>query len=228
MPSSALAPIRLPGKTHRANELYEYLRQAILDGRLVPDERVVEQKIAEMASVSRTPVREALHRLEMDGLVASGGRGLVVVDHSAEEMTELCTVREELEGFASRLSASSRSELDIATLERIMEETTAATEVRNAARLIELNHLFHETIWQSARNRYLVRQLGILRGLIERRGRSTLEDETRQDESLVEHRTIFEAITSRDPEAASHATRTHFQRAMGLRLLRARETSTTR
>jgi DNA-binding GntR family transcriptional regulator len=228
MEKDSLATIALPGRTHKADELYEYLRGAILDGTLPPDERLVEQRVAKIASVSRTPVREALHRLEMDGLVSSDAGGLVVVDHSLEEMAELCTVREELESFAARLGAASRSQVDVSTLERILDETAVVAKEHDVARLIELNHLFHETIWQSARNRYLARELGVLRGLIERRGRSTLTDERRQGEAVDEHMAIFEAIAARDSEAAAEATRTHFQRAMALRLLQIRERESAR
>ena len=221
---SSLRTIRLPGRTHRADELYEYLRRAILDDRLRPHERIVEQKIAKVASVSRTPVREALHRLEMDGLVVADGRGLVVVDHSVDDMAELCSVREELESFAARLGAASRSEVDLSTLEWLIEETATATEAHDVLRLVELNHLFHETIWQAARNRYLAHQLEALRGLIERRGdQSTLIDETRQVEALDEHTSIYRAFVDRDAAAAEQTTRRHFRRAMGLRLMQLRE-----
>lgn len=224
MAKSSLKAIRLPGRTHRADELYEYLRRAILDGTLAPDERIVEQRIARVASVSRTPVREALHRLEVDGLVVSDGRGLVVVDHSADEMAELCSVREELESLAARLGAVSRSEVDLSTLEQMIQETMSATESHNVPRLVELNHLFHETIWQTARNRYLARQLGLLRGLIEGHGDgSTLTDETRQVEALAEHTAIYQAFVDRDADAAAAATREHFRRAMAIRLMRLRE-----
>jgi DNA-binding GntR family transcriptional regulator len=223
MEEGPIDTIELPGRTHKADELYRYLRGAILDGTLPPDERLVEQRVAKIASVSRTPVREALHRLEMDGLVTPDAGGLVVVDHSLEEMVELCTVREELESFAARLAAASRSQLDVSTLERILDETAVASKEHDVARLIELNHLFHETIWQSARNRYLARELGVLRGWIERRGRSTLTDEKRQGEAVREHVAIFEAISARDAEAAAETTRTHFQRAMALRLMQVRE-----
>ena len=224
MAESSLTAIRLPGRTHRADELYDYLRRAILDGTLPPEERIVEQRIAKVASVSRTPVREALHRLEMDGLVVSDGRGLVVVDHSVDEMAELCSVREELESFAARLGAVSRSELDLSTLDQMIRETVTATKSQNVTRLIELNHLFHETIWQTARNRYLARQLGLLRGLIERRGEeSTLTDKARRAEALEEHTVIYRAFADRDADAAAKATREHFRRAMALRLMRLRE-----
>jgi DNA-binding GntR family transcriptional regulator len=224
MANGPLKAIRLPGRTHRADELYAYLRQAILDGTLPPDERVVEQRIAEVASVSRTPVREALHRLEIDGLVVSDGRGLVVVDHSVDELAELCIVREELEGLAARLGAVSRSEFDLSALEQILAEMVAVTGDHDVARLIQLNHLFHEAIWQAARNRYLAHQLETLRGMIERRGdESTLTDSDRQVQALEEHEAIYQAFVDRDADAAAAAARAHFRRAMALRLMRLRE-----
>jgi DNA-binding GntR family transcriptional regulator len=223
MADGPLTTIQLPGRTHRADELYAYLREAILDGRLPPDERVVEQRIAEVASVSRTPVREALHRLEIDGLVVSDGRGLVVVAHSVDELAELCTVREELEGLAARLGAVSRSELDLSALEQILGEMVPATEEHDVARLIQLNHLFHETIWQTARNRYLARQLETLRGLIERRDQSTLTDNARQVQALQEHEAIYQAFVDSDANAAAEATRGHSRRGMAFRLMRLRE-----
>jgi DNA-binding GntR family transcriptional regulator len=223
MANGPLKAIRLPGRTHRADELYAYLRQAILDGTLPPDERVVEQRIAEVASVSRTPVREALHRLEIDGLVVSDGRGLVVVDHSVDELAELCIVREELEGLAARLGAVSRSEFDLSALEQILAEMVAVTGDHDVARLIQLNHLFHEAIWQAARNRYLARQLETLRGLIERRDQSTLTDSDRQVQALEEHQAIYQAFVDRDADGAADAARAHSRRGMALRLMRLRE-----
>jgi DNA-binding GntR family transcriptional regulator len=218
-----LTAIRLPGRAHRADELYTYLREAILDGTLPPDERLVEQRIAEVASVSRTPVREALHRLEIDGLVVSDGRGLVVIAHSVDELAELCTVREELEGLAARLGAVSRSELDLSALEQILAEMRPATTDHDVPRLIELNHLFHETIWQTARNRYLARQLEALRGLIERRDQSTLTDNDRSAQALQEHEAIYKAFVDSDANAAAEATRVHSRRGMAFRLMRLRE-----
>lgn len=203
----------------RATELYQELRRAILDGELAPRQRLVEREIARKYSVSRTPVREAIHRLEMEGLVESSSRGAAVIDIGAAQLSELCSVRESLEGFAARLAASSASDLDISTLHALHDAAEDAVGAEDVAKQIDLNHVFHETIWHSTRNRYLMRQLGIIRDLIERRGRTTLSTGDRQREALDEHRAIMDAIARRDPIAAEEAAEHHFRAAMLARLL---------
>jgi DNA-binding GntR family transcriptional regulator len=218
-----LDPVKLPGTRSRADELYEWLRAAIISGDLKPSERLVETVIADLASVSRTPVREALHRLEVDGLVNDGGGGLEVNGFSLDELADLCAVREALEGMATELAATTRSALELETLRRITEEeeemlhgdvTTAVIERR-----IELNHVFHETLWRASRNRYLAGELANLRSLIERLQDSTLRREDRNAEAVAEHVQIFRAVEAREAEEAGNIARAHFQRAMALRLL---------
>jgi DNA-binding GntR family transcriptional regulator len=210
--------IELPGRGKRAEEVYEYLHEAILDGTLEPNERLFEEEIGNSAGVSRTPVREALHRLQMDGLVRQLGRGVVVVDFSKEEMADLCEVREGLEGFAARLAANARSELDVVTLRELVQAMEQAVESKDVPRLVALNHAFHETIWSAARNRYLAGQLRLLRGLIERRQPTTLSLPERQRQMLTEHAEILAAVDRRDAESAEAATLRHFRAAMAIRL----------
>lgn len=213
-----LSEIRLPGRRPRAQELYEALRNAILRGELEPGERLVEETIAGLASVSRTPVREALRKLEVDGLVRESGRGMVVVDFSYDDLAELCAVRETLEGLACRLAAVSRSELELAALRRIMEDIRAATARADVSRLVVLNNAFHETVWQAARNRYLAHQLRTLRGLIERLQTTTLRVPERRREAMLEHEAILDAIERGDADSAERLARDHMRKAMALRL----------
>ena len=97
------------------------------------------------------------------------------------------------------------------------DATTAVIERR-----IELNHLFHETLWRASRNRYLAGELTNLRGLIERLQDSTLRREDRNAEAVAEHAQIFMAVEARDAEEAGQVARAHFRHAMALRLLDAR------
>jgi DNA-binding GntR family transcriptional regulator len=203
----------------RAGNLYQALRRAIVEGELAPGERLVERALASKYSVSRTPVREAIHRLEMDGLVEITRSGAVVVDVSAEQLSDLCAVREALEGFASRLAATSASELDVQALRALLRASEQVVMASDVERQVELNHIFHETIWHSTRNRYLIRQLAMIRQLIERRGTTTLGTPGRQAESLAEHDAILKAIEARDPEGAESAAKAHFRKAMLLRLV---------
>jgi DNA-binding GntR family transcriptional regulator len=205
----------------RADEVYESLRYRILNGELTPNERLIEQTIAADAGVSRTPVREALHRLEVDGLVESKGRSIVVAGLSAEDLSELGTVRESLEGLAARLAALARSDIDVATLERLVADSEEAVASDDVARFVEINHAFHEVIWTSARNRYLARQLALLRSLIERRQTTTLASRERRAEALIEHAAIVRAVIARDPDSAEAAARAHFRNALTIRILNA-------
>lgn len=219
---AAMNSISLPGRGSRADEIYEVLREAILSGRLEPNERLREEEIAKTVSASRTPVREALHRLEMDGLLRQTSRGVVVTDYSADELAELCVVRESLEGVASRLAASSRSETELALIHAALDAYRAAIEGDDIGIVIETNHGFHDAIWQASHNRYLMRHLELLRGLIERLDTTTLSTPERQREGLDEHVAIAAAIEERDAERADELTRRHFSKATALRIMHKR------
>jgi DNA-binding GntR family transcriptional regulator len=213
-----LTKIILPGKRSKAEELYEFLCNAIFDGKFEPGERIIEETIAAMASVSRTPVREALRRLEADNLIQDTGQGLVVGSVSPGELAELCIVREVLEGLASRLAATARSEIDLLNLQNILHDYEQATEQQDVQRLVTLNHAFHESIWQAARNGYLFRELITLRKNIERLQNTTLSEKPRQREALAQHKAVLEAIIKQDGDTAEQLARQHFREAMAIRL----------
>jgi DNA-binding GntR family transcriptional regulator len=203
----------------RAEELYDWLREAILAGELRPRDRLVETVIADLASVSRTPVREALHRLEVDGLVNEGSGGLEVNGFTANQLADLCAVRETLEGMATSLAARSCSLLELETLRRIVREEEALLE-RDGDLIdrVDLNHRFHETIWRASRNRYLADEIQNLRSLIERLQNSTLRERQRSLEAIGEHRAIISAIEAGDDREAGSLARIHFRKAMAIRL----------
>jgi DNA-binding GntR family transcriptional regulator len=127
-----------------------------------------------------------------------------------------------MEGLAARLAARVRSDLDIAVLDGLLSLTREAAEAGDVNRLIELNHAFHETIWRVARNRFLTRQLLLLRDLIERRQDSTLYDASRQREMVDEHTAIAAAIAEQNPDAAQRVALAHLHRATALRLINQR------
>lgn len=213
-----LPPIRLRGERPRAVELYELLRTVILDGTLAADERLVEESIAAAAGVSRTPVREALHRLEVDGLVQNSSRGTIVTAFTLEELADLCSVRETLEAMATGLAASSMTDMELITLRGVQQAYRDATAAADLQRLTDTNHAFHETIWQGSRNRYLRERLVVLRSQIERLQETTLGTESRRLEALGEHEQILAAIEQRDSETAERVARLHFRKAMAMRL----------
>ena len=142
---------------------------------------------------------------------------------SLDELSDLCAVRETLEGMASELAAAARSTLELETLRQINAEEaeTIGNEPSDGvvARRVELNHLFHETIWRASRNHYLAGELKTLRGLIERTQDSTLRVSDRHGEAVAEHAAMLRALEARDADEAGSLSRAHFRHAMVVRLL---------
>lgn len=215
-----IEPVTLPGQQSRADELYDWIRSAIVAGQLRPHERLVETTLAELASVSRTPVREALRRLTSDGLVTErDSGGLEVSGFSLDELADLCAVRETLEGMATGLAAVSRSEMELATLRTITQrEESLGTTAEELEQRVALNHSFHEILWRASRNRYLADELKHLRGLIERLQDTTLRYPDRVEEAHREHLEIISALEARDVAQAEQLGRQHFRNAMARRL----------
>lgn len=204
----------------RAELVYESLREDIFNNRLRPGERVSEERIAQRLKVSRTPVREALKRLHAEGLVEiTPHRGAVVRDPSGEELAELCSVREVLEGLAARLAARSISDVELYTLERLIHEMDTAVREDRVEDLIQYNYQFHEGIWLATRNRYLARQLRQLRQFIFRLQESGMMYPGRKEEAQAEHRALFDAIAAGDPDEAERIAREHFRRGEAIRML---------
>jgi DNA-binding GntR family transcriptional regulator len=216
----SLRPFSLRGGSPRSHALYEYLREEILSGSLPPGFRLTEQDVAQAAEVSRTPVREALQRLESDGLVAdANGRGLEVRGVSPEDLAELCAVREVLEGMAGELAARSASPVEVATIQAILQREVSALESgRGADAHVELNNAFHGAVWRASHNRYLASVLLGLRDRISRMQETTLADEARREEALTEHRALVDAIVEHNAEEAGNLARLHFRTAMAARL----------
>lgn len=200
------------------DDLYDKLRTAIINGQMPPSSRIVEEEISHRYSVSRTPVRQALHRLRLDGLIRESFRALVVSEFTAEELASFCVVRDDLEALAARLAAGGRTDLDLLAMDEVLQRFVAEIGGELAG-IVQLNHDFHNIVWDGARNAFLHRQLGLVRDLIERFDSTTLATEERQRQALGEHRAIFEALQARDEDAAYAATHDHFRRATALRLL---------
>src|SRR5215475_9139715 len=138
----------------RADFVYENLRDAISDGRIAGGERVREEEIARNMGVSRTPVREALQRLQQRGLLVVGaGRGLVVAELRHDQVVELYAMREVLEGSAARFAAQRATDAEVAHLSRLQLELRQIN--KDAMKLVMLNRQFHQVIYHAAHNQYL-------------------------------------------------------------------------
>ena len=199
----------------RADYVKDRIREAIQAGRYQPGERIRETEVAEWLEVSRTPVREALRRLESDGLLTFiSWRGVVVADLDRQQVSELYVMREVLEGTAARLAARHIGEAEIDLLKVLLER--ASENEDNPDRLIEINRQFHETIYAAAHNRYLIQTLEQMRNALALLRGATFAVPGRAE--IAEHEAIYIAIRDRDPDAAEKAARAHMATAQRARL----------
>lgn len=196
---------------------YRALCRALRDGVFRPGDRLREEDIAKTLAVSRTPIREALGRLQERRLVEpSGGRGLVVRRLEVAEVLELYALREILEGAAARLAAQHASEPEIGMMENIEDALEAA--VDSEPEMGRLNRALHETIFRAARNRYVDSALRDMQDSLALLGPTTFGVKGRPSTAAQEHRAMIGAIKSRDPDLAEQRAREHMRTSLQARL----------
>ncbi|RTZ43373.1 GntR family transcriptional regulator [Candidimonas sp. SYP-B2681] len=200
----------------RSDQAYQFIVDGIEAGRLAPGTRLREIELAETMGLSRTPIREALSRLQVEGLaVNDSARGLVVTELDYSMTSELYTMREVLEGTAARLAARHASDVEIDFLNEINQRDALLTKPEDLA---ANNRLFHGTLYRCAHNRYLLKTLNSLQESMMLLGRTTLAAPGRAESSRAEHQAIVDALSRRDPEAAELAARAHIISAYRIRL----------
>jgi len=196
----------------RADFVYDSLRDAIWEGRIARGERVREEEVARSLGVSRTPVREALQRLQRRGLLVTGpGRGLIVAELSKREVIELYAMREILEGSAARFAAQHAAKPEIDMLYRLQRDLAEAAD--DALLLVKLNRRFHQAIYDAAHNQYLTQTLDTLHDSMALLHSATFRAPNRRRESDEEHRRIVAAIERHDVEEAEAIAREHIRQA---------------
>ncbi len=192
--------------------VFETIREAILDGRLKPGERVMEIQLAEKLGVSRTPVREAIRKLELEGLLIMEPRkGAYVADISLKDIEDVLEVRSPLEGLAASLAAIRAKEDEIKLLKEKAKEFKKCMENNDVQGMINKDTEFHEIILHAAKNKKLT---SIIEGLREQlqRFRVTYFTEYNIASHLVnEHQNVLHAIESREPEKASKYAQEHIE-----------------
>jgi len=196
---------------------YESLLQEILRGELFPGEILTEAALAERLQVSRTPIREALTRLEQDGLVRRTSRGMEVRERSPEEILDIYEVRILLEADAARVAAERRSNLDVISLRRIAAELDKM-DTSDPDAMAEANRTFHHAVWRAAHNEPIMDLLRRLDMHLSRYPTTTLSDPGRWEASLAEHRQLIAAIEARDGDLAARTSSEHFTAARDIRL----------
>ena len=208
--------------TSRRPAVYDRLIEEIHAGSLLPGARLTETDIAERLGVSRTPIREALRRLEAEGLVVHRPRvGATLRELSYSEVMELYEMRSVLECAAARMAARAASDIEISELAAINADMDNAR--TDPIRLYELNRQFHLALLDAAKNRFLTQAINGLQKTLLILGPTTLADSQRAEEAVAEHDAVLAALRSRDGDAAASAMQNHIQAAHRVRLRQLRD-----
>jgi DNA-binding GntR family transcriptional regulator len=207
----------LGGKGSTADAIYRVLRHGIVHGDLAPGERLGSDALAIELRVSRTPVREALRKLEAEGLAAHAGSRLVVRTLSEQDLTELFYVREALEGMAARLAAENATPSEIEEIRELLEDMETVHRRGDVDAFRRLTGEFHQLIGRASHNSRLSQTLKSLLDHVRQVQTSTLYVEGRPAEALEEHRGVLAAIVARDGERAENLARQHRRKTLVLR-----------
>jgi len=202
---------------NQASSLYRELIIRLQSGVIVPGDYLREQQVSEEFGVSRTPVREALRKLETEGLLVSEprlGMRVRVLDYA--EVIELYEVREVHERAVARIAAVKATDIELSALEEIQAAFEKAT--NNAGKLASLNQKFHFALLQMAKNRFLTRAVETMQRTMLVLGPSTLADSKRAGVAIKEHRALIKALEKRDADKAESIMSTHLQNAQRSRI----------
>ena len=174
----------------------------------------MEIQLADELGVSRTPIREALRKLELEGFIVMVPRkGAYVADISFKDIADVFEIRAALEGLASALAAERITDEELEEMERLLVEKAEAINNNDMERLVEVDTKFHEAIYKASRNQRLFTIINNLREQIQRFRAQSLSYPGRMKQSLDEHRSIVEAIQSRDAAIARQVAQDHIENA---------------
>jgi DNA-binding GntR family transcriptional regulator len=202
-----------------ADTAYAVLREAIVTNALAPGTRLRADDLAKQLGVSKTPVREALRKLQAEDLIAvRPGTGLSVKVLSEQELFDIYYIREALEGMAARLAADNCGPLDLSNLRHVLADVEAAHADGSIDRLRVLTGEFQLAVFRAARNERLYQLLKHLQEHMRQLSTSTLTVPGRADEVVAHCRALVTAIVARDPEQAERVARDNRRRTLELRL----------
>jgi DNA-binding GntR family transcriptional regulator len=210
MQSKGIGKLSLKDYKPLGDVVFEYLRDAILTGKLKPSERLMEIQLAEKLGVSRTPVREAMKKLEQENFIEMVPRkGAYVKDIHAKDMLDVLEIRALLEGFAAYQAASAMGEKEIKDMEKLIEKFEKAILLEDKEGLIETDNKFHDIIYKSTKNDKLKDIIKSLQDQFHRFRIIYFSEFDDYDLISVGHKDILEAIKAKDGERARRVAEDH-------------------
>lgn len=196
------------------HDVFEYLKNAIIDQTIMPGSRLVESKIADMLGISRTPLREALHKLEREDWIEKiPSGGFQVVTLTREDIEQTFGIRSVLEAYAARLAAENCRDKDLIPLEKKMKEYQKCLELnKDSDKLQIINTQFHDLLYALSKSAKLIKMINQLRAQISRFRRIILKQDDYAQKSNDDHIRMIEAIKARDGETVEQLVRAHILR----------------
>lgn len=194
--------------------VFSQLQNDILNGRYAPGDSLIETRLSEDMGVSRTPVREAIRQLELEGLVQSiPNKGAVVKGISSQDIEDIYTIRMMIEGLAARWAAEKITPEELAELKEAVELEEFYTIKNDTNHLLKFDSRFHDIIFKASKSKPLMHMLSTFHLYIQRARNASLELPERAKAVLEEHKAILQAIIDREPEKAEQLTTRHIMNA---------------
>lgn len=191
-------------------KIFNILRQQILDGKYLPGDNLIETKLAEELGVSRTPIREAIRQLELEGLVDSiPNKGVVVKGITEKDIEDIYTIRQILEGLAAEWAVDKITDEELAELKDIYELMEFYTKKGDIEQVAKLNTRFHEVIFKATKSGVLQNILTDFQYYVQWARYKSLKSPGRSNEALQEHKKILDAFMEHDCENAEKLVTAH-------------------
>jgi DNA-binding GntR family transcriptional regulator len=195
------------------NQVYQLIKQMIVEGKLRPGERVVEVKLAERLGTSRGPIREAIRMLVQDGLLVQNEKVLSIFNPNARDIIDVFQCRQGLECLAARLAAEHITDEQLEQLEQIIQKSRKALENEDTEELSQLDQQFHDLIAFSSNNGQLIQLYEVIKSKIIYIRTCIIRNYYKNFLNFLdEHQLIYEALKERNPIKADDEIRMHIQK----------------
>jgi DNA-binding GntR family transcriptional regulator len=195
-------------------KVFSIIEQDILNGVYKPGENLTETKLCEKLGVSRTPVREALTQLDLEGLVrVIPNKSAVVTGISAQDIRDIYTIRILIEGLAARWAAEHITDAELRELREALDLEEFYTAKKDLEHLIKLDSQFHKVLFKASKSRPLQQILGTFHHYVQQARGYSLEIPGRAKKALAEHKAILQAISERNGDRAEQLTVRHIRQA---------------
>lgn len=196
-----------------ADQVFEHLENDILSGKYQRGEILTESKLSSQLGVSRTPIREALRRLEQEHIIEESGKGSVVIGITEKDLRDIFLIREKIEGMAASFAAQNRTDEQLAELKEALDLQEFYLMKQDADRIKIMDNRFHSILYKLSGSMSFYDTLVPLHKKIQKYRRNSVENKSRAEASVKEHKKIYEAIAAKDSVLAEKYTAEHVNKA---------------